>query len=671
MTLSVCCLTSDPGARVSAILRQLRPVADEIVVAVDSRLDPERLGRYADVADRLLRYEFVDSAEQAAPWLTAQCTGDWILRIDGDEVMDPALIERLPGLIRARDVFQYWLPCRWLFPDADHYLAQPPWHFSGSRLVRNDPATIWHQGLSHGGFEAVFPSVHLSESFYHLSLLVHDRAYREAKVARYMSIASGHSRSVLETDLAAFYLPEQDQRFNIAAVPVPARDRAAIAEVLAASGEELPGPSPEEIPMWSWSKIQRVWPRRTLAEDAYRGEIEMFERAPRLYGGQGRQVTVRVRNTGAEHWPGLNREPRIKLSHRWLAPEGPADGEWTDTWLPAGMAPGASALVPMAIEAPAIAGRHALELSLVHEDLLRGCILRRFAGVSLSIEIDEAERNPWESACSTPPMTPPADARAARSLADTVEFWWHSIDLGYGVVTDGTKTPEYLAAEHASLGLPDLQGKAVLDIGAWDGFYSFACERAGAARVVALDHFVWSIDLPVYQQRYREAVDRGLVTSEPDSDPELWRPDELPGKRGFDVARAALGSDVEAVVADFQRADLDAIGRFDVVLFLGVIYHMRDPLEALRRLLRLTGELAIIESEAFALRGAERRPLFEFVGGGGRLGDPTNWWIPNRRGLEQLCLAAGFARVEHVSSAPPEPTPGALTRMRTVMHAWR
>ena len=317
MTLSVCCLTSDPGARVAAILRQLRPVADEIVVAVDSRLDPERLGRYADVADRLLRYEFVDSAEQAAPWLTAQCTGDWILRIDGDEVMDPALIERLPDLIRARDVFQYWLPCRWLFPDADHYLAQPPWHFSGSRLVRNDLATIWHQGLSHGGFESVFPSVHLSESFYHLSLLVHDRAYREAKVARYMSIASGHSRSVLETDVAAFYLPEQDQRFGITAAPVPARDRAAIAEVLAAAGEELPGPSPEEIPMWSWSKIQRVWPRRTLAEDAYRGEIEMFERAPRLYGGQRRQVTVRVRNTGAEHWPGLNRGPWIKLSHRW------------------------------------------------------------------------------------------------------------------------------------------------------------------------------------------------------------------------------------------------------------------------------------------------------------------------------------------------------------------
>src|SRR5271167_4075420 len=67
MTLSVCCVTRDPGARVAAIMRQLRPVSTEIVVAVDSRLDPQRLGRYAEVADRLLRYEFVDSAEQVAP----------------------------------------------------------------------------------------------------------------------------------------------------------------------------------------------------------------------------------------------------------------------------------------------------------------------------------------------------------------------------------------------------------------------------------------------------------------------------------------------------------------------------------------------------------------------------------------------------------------------------
>jgi hypothetical protein len=388
MTLSVCCLTSDPGARVAAILRQLRPVADEIVVAVDSRLDAQRLGRYAEAADRLLRFEFVDSAEQAAHCIASQCTSDWILRIDGDEVVTPALIERLPELISAHDVFQYWLSCRWLFPDADRYLAQPPWHYSSPRLVRNDPATLWHAGLSHGRFEPVFPSVRLNEGYYHLSLLVNDLAFREAKVEHYLGIQSGHSRRVLEDDVTAFYVPERDRRFGVHPVPVPARDRAAIAEVLAASGEEQPGPPAAGIPLWSWSEIQRVWPQRTLSEDAYRAEIELFERAPKLYSAQRRPLTVRVRNAGTEHWPGLNREPSIKLSHRWLMLDGTTLGAWTDTCLPAGLAPGDSALIPMAIAAPPNAGRHTLELALVHEDLLRGEVVRRFVSTSLPIDVE-------------------------------------------------------------------------------------------------------------------------------------------------------------------------------------------------------------------------------------------------------------------------------------------
>lgn len=388
MTLSICCLTSDPGPRVAALMRQLRPVADEIVLAVDSRLDPQRLGRYAEVSDRLLRYEYVDSSEQAAPWIVTQCTGDWILRIDGDEVLSPGLIERLPEMTRARDVFQYWLTCRWLFPDAQHYLAQPPWHYSSPRLVRNDPATLWHGGLSHGRFEPVFPSVELAEGYYHLSLLLNDLVSREAKVQRYLGIASSHSRSVLEVDVPAFYAPERDRRFGIAPVPVPPGDRAAIAEVLGASGEERPGPAVEEIPMWSWREIQRTWPRRPLQDEAYRGQIAAFERTPRFHGGQRRPLVVRVRNLGTADWPGLSREPSIKLSHRWRAADGRAPGPWTDTCLPARLVSGAGALVPVAIAAPLSAGRQTLELSLVHEDLLSGNLIRRFAAVQLPIDVE-------------------------------------------------------------------------------------------------------------------------------------------------------------------------------------------------------------------------------------------------------------------------------------------
>ncbi|HEY2282781.1 MAG TPA: hypothetical protein VGH60_04440 [Solirubrobacteraceae bacterium] len=385
-TLSVCCLTRDPGARVAAIMRQLRPIADEIVIAVDSRLDPQRLGRYAEVADRLLRYEFVDSSLQAAPWIFKQCTGEWILQIDGDEVLGPSLIRQLPELVAARDMFQYSLPCRWLYPDAERYLAQPPWHFSATRLVRNDPSMLWHGGLSHGPFEPVFPSVHLSEGIYHLSLLVNDVAYREAKVAHYLSIASNHDREVLKTDVTAFYVPELDERFGVAPVPVPHGDRAAIKEVLSASGEELP--SSEEVPLCSWSEIQRAWPRRTLAKEAYQGKIEAFERTPRLRAGERRQLTVRVTNAGSEHWPGLDRDPWIKLAHRWLTPQCATPAGWVDTCLPASLAPGADALVPMTIEAPPSAGRHSLKLALLHEDALRANVIRRFAETSLPIDVE-------------------------------------------------------------------------------------------------------------------------------------------------------------------------------------------------------------------------------------------------------------------------------------------
>jgi len=83
-----------------------------------------------------------------------------------------------------------------------------------------------------------------------------------------------------------------------------------------------------------------------------------------------------------------------------------------------------------------------------------------------------------------------------RARVAEVPVWWHSIDLGDGIVTPGTKTSEWLTAELAQLELGDLRGKSVLDIGAYDGYYSFAAERMGAERVVALDGWVWSVDLP-------------------------------------------------------------------------------------------------------------------------------------------------------------------------------
>src|SRR5215210_5843210 len=75
-------------------------------------------------------------------------------------------------------------------------------------------------------------------------------------------------------------------------------------------------------------------------------------------------------------------------------------------------------------------------------------------------------------------------ARHLRNVVDAVPYWWHSIELGAGVVTPGTRSLESLR-EQADALFPEVKGKTFLDIGAWDGFFCFEAERRGARRVVA------------------------------------------------------------------------------------------------------------------------------------------------------------------------------------------
>jgi tRNA (mo5U34)-methyltransferase len=266
------------------------------------------------------------------------------------------------------------------------------------------------------------------------------------------------------------------------------------------------------------------------------------------------------------------------------------------------------------------------------------------------------------------PRTPEAQRLHDRVAA--VPFWFHSLDLGQGVVTPGLKTAAVHQRELQGLQLPDLRGRSVLDIGAWDGFYSFAAERLGAARVVALDYHVWGLDRDA-KQRYRAACRAsGVPQRHPRHLPELWRFDTLPGKRGFDLAHAVLESRVEAVVRDVTTLDAAATGQFDVVLYLGVLYHMESPLDALARVRAVTRELAVIETEAVAIRGHGDRPLCEFFHPGRPLADdPTNFWVPNAAALVGLCEAAGFRRTEVLTPAPILRA-GRVVRYRLVAHAF-
>lgn len=192
--------------------------------------------------------------------------------------------------------------------------------------------------------------------------------------------------------------------------------------------------------------------------------------------------------------------------------------------------------------------------------------------------------------------------------------WFHSIELAPGVVTPGLDdTRRRVGVLH----LPsDLAGRTVLDVGAWDGFFSFEAERRGAKRVVAADSFAW--------------------------DGRNWST-----KEGFELARRCLGSRVEDLDVDVLDLDPHRHGRFDLVLFLGVLYHMRHPLLALERVAAVTGEQLVVETAVDCTW--TRRPAAAFYPGHGLAPDPTNWWGPNPEAVVAMLRTVGFERVEVVS----------------------
>ena len=210
--------------------------------------------------------------------------------------------------------------------------------------------------------------------------------------------------------------------------------------------------------------------------------------------------------------------------------------------------------------------------------------------------------------------------------------WYHTIDLGDGVVTKGIdNSPERLAR----VKLPeDLSGRSVLDIGAWDGFFSFEAERRGASRVVATDHYAWH--------------GTGWGTGQ--------------GKAGFELARAMLSSRVEDLDVDVMELSAQRVGTFDVVLFLGVLYHLPNPLVALERVASVTRELLILETVVDMV--GVGRPAAAFYPARELHDDPTNWWGPNHAAVRGMLEGAGFARIDIITP----PRSAAFRGARAVYH---
>jgi tRNA (mo5U34)-methyltransferase len=196
--------------------------------------------------------------------------------------------------------------------------------------------------------------------------------------------------------------------------------------------------------------------------------------------------------------------------------------------------------------------------------------------------------------------------------------WFHAIELGPGITTPA---PEVTRDRLDLLKLPaDLSGKTVLDVGAWDGFFSFEAERRGAAHVLAADHFAWHGD--------------------------TWS-----SKAGFELARRALRSNVRSADIDVMDISPETVGTFDLVLFLGVLYHVRHPLLALERVADVTREQLVLETHVDLTW--LRRPAVAFYPTLELDWDPTNWWGPNPAAVEAMLHAVGFRRVEMVTPNTP------------------
>jgi tRNA (mo5U34)-methyltransferase len=205
------------------------------------------------------------------------------------------------------------------------------------------------------------------------------------------------------------------------------------------------------------------------------------------------------------------------------------------------------------------------------------------------------------------------DAAALQQRINAIT-WCHPLNLG-GIET----RPQWHVRRRFQrrlkfLQIPqDLTGKSVLDIGAWDGFFSFECERRGASRVLAIDTYSW----------------------------------DTYGKDGFLLAHEMLNSKVEHQRCAAENIDT-SLGNFDLVLCLGVFYHLRSPIQVLDRIRKVTTGTLILETHALVPAVHEKYPLVSFFPGDGLEAGLRYEFSaePTIEALKQMLRAASFTKVD-------------------------
>jgi len=217
-------------------------------------------------------------------------------------------------------------------------------------------------------------------------------------------------------------------------------------------------------------------------------------------------------------------------------------------------------------------------------------------------------------------------AEWVRQQVEAESYWFHRIELPGGTVTPGWSDPRLDKLPY--FGLPeDMHGMRVLDVGHAEGFFSFESERRGASEVIAIENYP-------------------------------------PMIRKFNLCRAALGARALSMSVNVYDVSPKTLGTFDLVLFFGVLYHLRHPLLALEKIRNVCTGTLLMQTATGAL--ASEQAAADFYPFGVPSGppdnpiyDPTCFWFPNPACCEAMLEHVGFTKIERLS---PEAKVGAVFR---------
>jgi hypothetical protein len=358
----VCCIANSPGPFLRSALAELRDIADEIVIAAGGPVDADDLCHYAELADRLFAIEF-DYIERHLAWLHAQCRGDWILRLDGDEIPSREMIGEVTAARESGAVTGVFFARRNLFPTIDSYISQEPWYPDFQlRLVRND-ASLRFQGLQHSGAERTLPARIVEAPIYHLALVLADADERRSRAERYEALRPG---LVAPTGLPARMLELPEAVGHLLTARVPADDVRAIETILSARVAPAPDDASAAQSV-TLAETDAYWAGRVVAEAAYRARLEVVGDVTPLAPSERRPFYFRVSNDGSERWgwdPAVG--PYVHVVHRIVDEALVPVCDWVPSFFTETVRPGATTIVPAYVDSPSTPGRYRLQLRVRH-----------------------------------------------------------------------------------------------------------------------------------------------------------------------------------------------------------------------------------------------------------------------------------------------------------------